>query len=120
MENSAIAGTLDHVPEYYRRKTAMAHWACQKIREAGGLSIFAHPFWMPRRYNVSRDLLDILFDEKIFDALELLNGIGVDTPEEGYRALLDFKSSYGALDPTVCGYLNRWCFDYVIYYGLDP
>lgn len=51
---------------------------------------------------------------------ELLNGIGVDTPEEGYRALLDFKSSYGALDPTVCGYLDRWCFDYVIYYGLDP
>lgn len=75
-EVDAIAGTLNHVPEYYRRKTAMAHWACQKIREADGLSIFAHPFWMPRRYNVSRDLLDILFDEKIFDALELLNGIG--------------------------------------------
>ena len=75
-EVDAIAETLTHVPEYYRRKTAMAHWACQKIKEAEGLSIFAHPFWQPRRYNVSRELLDILFEEKIFDALELLNGIG--------------------------------------------
>lgn len=71
----AIAETLSHVPESYRRKVAMAKWACEKIREAGGLAIFAHPFWKPRRYNVSRELLDILFDEKIFDALELLNGI---------------------------------------------
>lgn len=71
----AIAETLTHVPEAYRRKTAMAHWACQKIREAGGLAIFAHPFWQPRRYNVSRELSRILFDERVFDALELLNGI---------------------------------------------
>ena len=75
-EVDEIAETLTHVPEYYRRKTAMAHWACRKIKEADGMSIFAHPFWQPRRYNVSRELLDILFEEKIFDALELLNGIG--------------------------------------------
>ena len=75
-EVDAIAAGLPHVPEYYRRKTAMAKWACTKIREAGGMAIFAHPFWMPRRYNVSAELLDILFDEKIFDALELMGGIG--------------------------------------------
>lgn len=71
-----IVKSLDHVPECYRRKTAMAHWASQKIKDAEGLSILAHPFWQPRRYNVSRELLDILFDEQIFDTLELLNGIG--------------------------------------------
>ena len=75
-EVEAIEAELPHIPEQYRTRVAMAHWACQKIKEAEGLSIFAHPFWQPRRYNVSRELLDILFEEKIFDALELLNGIG--------------------------------------------
>lgn len=74
-EVDAIAEALTHVPEYHRRKTAMAHWACQKIHGAGGLAIFAHPFWKPRRYNVSREMADILLSEKIFDALELLGGI---------------------------------------------
>jgi len=73
-EVDEIAATLSHVPEQYRRRTAMAHWACRKIHEAGGLAIFAHPFWCPNRYNVSEDFCNILFDEKIFDAFELIGG----------------------------------------------
>lgn len=73
-EVDRIAETLTHVPEYYRRKTAMAHWACQKVHEADGMAIFAHPFWTPRRYNVSRELCDILLSERIFDAAELMGG----------------------------------------------
>ena len=64
-----------HVPELYRRRVAMAKWACDRIHEGGGLAIFAHPFWCPNRYNVSEEFCRILFDEKLFDALELLNGI---------------------------------------------
>jgi hypothetical protein len=74
-EVDEIEKGLSHVCELYRRRTAMAKWACENIRKAGGLAIFAHPCWQPRRYNVSNEFRDILFDEKIFDAFELLNGI---------------------------------------------
>lgn len=74
-EVDEIAATLTHIPESHRRKIAMAKWACNKIHEAGGLAILAHPFWQPRRFNVSRKFLELLFDEKLFDAFELMGGI---------------------------------------------
>lgn len=70
-----IAESLEDVPEENRRKLAMAKWASQKIREAGGLSILAHPFWQPRRFNVSSEFRKLIFDEKLFDAIELMGGI---------------------------------------------
>ena len=72
----AIEETLAHVPQQYRRRTAMATWACRQIHAAGGMAIFAHPFWYPRQYNVTAEFNDILFGAKIFDALEVLGGIG--------------------------------------------
>ncbi|MBQ4323044.1 MAG: hypothetical protein IJC19_03810 [Clostridia bacterium] len=74
-EVAEVEKGLTHVCEQYRHRVAMAKWACESIRKAGGLAIFAHPCWMPRRYNVTDEFRDILFDEKIFDAFELLNGI---------------------------------------------
>lgn len=71
-----IAESLADVPEAYRRRTAMAKWACDEIHKAGGLAIFAHPFWKPYKYNVSGEFCDILFDQDIFDALEVMGGIG--------------------------------------------
>ncbi len=66
---------LSHVPEQYRRRTAMAKWSCNTIRKNGGLAILAHPFWMPNTYNYSEEFVNILFQERIFDAVELLNGV---------------------------------------------
>jgi len=74
-EVDEIAETLSYIPEQYRRRTAMAKWACDKIHEAEGLAIFPHPFWSPRCYNVSKDFADILFDEIDFDAFEIMGGI---------------------------------------------
>ena len=51
---------------------------------------------------------------------ELINQIGVDTPEEGYRKLLRLRESYGAVDDSILSYLDRWLVHYVVYYGLDP
>ena len=70
-----IAETMEHIPTQYRSRMAMAKWACENIRKAGGLAIFAHPFWCPNRYNESEEFLEMLFDEKIFDAFELMGGI---------------------------------------------
>lgn len=75
-EVDAIESELGHIPEYYRRKAAMAKWACDNIHAAGGIAIFAHPFWRPKNYNVSVEFCNILFDMGIFDALELVGGTG--------------------------------------------
>ena len=49
---------------------------------------------------------------------ELLNQIGVEDPMEGYRKLKAFEGAYGQLDSTVLPYLQRWLFDYILYYHL--
>lgn len=74
-EVAEIEKGLGHISEQYRHRTALATWACNNIRKAGGLAIFAHPCWQPRRFNATNEFIDILFNEKIFDALELMNGI---------------------------------------------
>jgi len=70
-----IEKTLTHVDPVYRRRIAMAKWACEEIKRVGGLSIFAHPYWCPNRYNVSSEFIDYLYDNKMFDAFEVMGGI---------------------------------------------
>ncbi|MBE6812040.1 MAG: hypothetical protein E7523_04070 [Ruminococcaceae bacterium] len=50
---------------------------------------------------------------------ELLNGIGVDSTEEGFLQLLHFLQEYSALDCHIGTYMNRWLKDYCIYYNLN-
>ena len=54
-------------------------WVCEKIKEARGLSIFAHPHWIANVYNVSDSLTKLMFGAKCFDAFELIGG---QTPKE--------------------------------------
>ena len=53
---------------------AASVWVFRKIREAGGLAIFAHPHWMADVYHVPQTLTDALFASGEFDAFELLGG----------------------------------------------
>lgn len=71
-EVAEIEETLTHIPEKYRHRIALARWACREIHKVGGLAIFAHPFWYPNLYNISKEFCDLLFDEKIFDAFEIV------------------------------------------------
>ena len=69
----------DCVPEHLRRRYAKAQWACDRIHEAGGLAIFAHPFWRPggsKIYNVYDDYAFLLLKSGMFDAYELVGGMG--------------------------------------------
>lgn len=74
-EVTAIEQKLNHIPETYRRRVAMAHWAVEEIHKAGGLAILAHPYWCPNRYNLSEEFCNLLFEERIFDAFELIGGV---------------------------------------------
>lgn len=51
---------------------------------------------------------------------ELINLIGVENPEEGYRKLVAFREAYGALDWQILSYLNRWIADFTVCYRLEP
>lgn len=50
---------------------------------------------------------------------EIINQIGVESPQDGYNKLLWFQEEYSQLDPAIYHYTFRWLQDYVIYYGLD-
>ena len=50
-------------------------WICGRIREADGLSIFAHPYWIKESaYQVPAAMTDALFEACPFDCFEVLGG----------------------------------------------
>ncbi len=51
---------------------------------------------------------------------ELLNGIGVTDPEDGFRKLLRFWQAYRDIDASISRYLRVWLSDYLVYYNLPP
>ena len=51
---------------------------------------------------------------------ELLNLIGVESPEEGYEKLTWFREAYAPFDGSVEHYLKDWLVDFAACYGLDP
>lgn len=65
------------IPEKYAEKYAMAMWATEHIHAAGGLAIFAHPYWIvsSKCYNVCDELAKILLKSGMFDAYELIGGM---------------------------------------------
>lgn len=52
-------------------------------------------------------------------AYELINQIGVKTPEEGYAKLFEIFREYKSTGYTISTNLNKWLIDYVVYYTLD-
>ena len=52
-------------------------------------------------------------------AYELLNLIGVKTPQEGYDRLKALLDEYGDSQPKLKRFLSIWLDDMVVYYGLD-
>jgi hypothetical protein len=67
---------LDFLPPGIDRYPfASCLWCFDQIREAGGLGIFCHPYWVYRqRYDVPAALTDLLFKHRPFDAYELIGG----------------------------------------------
>ena len=71
----AIAGTLTDCPENVdRRSFAVCMWAFDKIREAGGVGIFAHPYWINDMWHVPEPFLFYMMEKHPFDAFEVLGG----------------------------------------------
>jgi len=76
-EVRAIAEGLgaDGLPPELRFAYAQCLWTYRSIRAAGGVAIFAHPYWIWRaQYNVPEALIARHFADQPFDAFELLGG----------------------------------------------
>jgi hypothetical protein len=70
-----VAAALGSVPADCRRAYAACLWCFERIREFGGISILAHPYWLTHNaYNICEPLLALLFEHMPFDALEVIGG----------------------------------------------
>jgi hypothetical protein len=68
----ALIGVPPSVDPY---QYAACLWCYAKIREAGGLSLFCHPYWFTcHRYDVPESLTTQLLDAQPWDALEVIGG----------------------------------------------
>ena len=51
---------------------------------------------------------------------ELICGIGVTSPLDGFAQIKSFWQAYRAFEPSLDRYARVWLHDYVVYHGLDP
>lgn len=56
------------------RSYAVCRWAFDKIREADGLGIFCHPYWIQDLFQIPEEFTLYMLQEHPFDAFEVLGG----------------------------------------------
>ena len=56
------------------RSYAACLWGFEKIRQADGLGIFCHPYWLEDLYQIPEDFTQYMLQEHPFDAFEVLGG----------------------------------------------
>ena len=56
------------------RSYAVCCWAFDKIRDADGLAIFCHPYWIQDLFQIPEDFTQYMLQEHPFDAFEVLGG----------------------------------------------
>jgi hypothetical protein len=76
-EKSRSVDFLETEKERYEYASCL--YVIEKVRQEGGICIFAHPYWAAGdRYNVSTPLTEAFLKTGIFDAFELFNGDYLD------------------------------------------
>lgn len=107
---------------------AYRRWTYERIREAGGVCIVPHPFWIhsPGVYNMNTAMLDYVFAQGIFDAFELTGGQSVhennlqidfyqDQRARGRHIPVVGSSDSHGTDPAV-----YFCMSKTILFAKDP
>ena len=58
-----------------RYQVASSEWVFDKIREAGGLAMYCHPYWKPyNRFSASTEVNERILKRRKFDILEVIGG----------------------------------------------
>lgn len=92
---------ISDIPERYQLASSI--WCFNKIREGNGLGIFAHPFWRVREgYYISERLLNLLYDIKPFDAVEIVGGYHLhELVSDNLQIVSYYEKSRGRNIPVV-------------------
>ena len=95
LEQRAIPETLD------RRSYAACLWGFEKIRQADGLGIFCHPYWVEDLYQLPEDFTLYMLQEHPFDAFEVLGGENYYAQNGLQTALYYDEYRHGRVHPIV-------------------
>ena len=100
-EVRALIPTLKIPPTLNAYEAAYRVWASERIREASGMSIVAHPAWRTRHeYNMRPGMVKWLFENGYYDAWELISGQSV-FENNIQTALYDDLLAEGVRPPVV-------------------
>lgn len=69
-----IADSIDVPKGVNKLMYARCLWAYDRVREADGMSIFAHPYWITNVFQVPEAFTDYMLGQHPFDAFEVLGG----------------------------------------------
>ena len=83
------------------RSYAVCCWAFEKIRQAGGLAIFCHPYWLEDMYQIPEDFTRYMLQEHPFDAFEVLGGENYYAQNGLQTALYYEEYRHGRVHPIV-------------------
>ena len=113
-----------------RHSLASCIWCFRKIREAGGLGVFCHPYWFYRhRFDVPQYLTDLLFEHQPHDALELIGGFHSNETESNMLQVARYHEErakgrripiVGASDSHGCEQAELFGWYYTIVFAESP
>ncbi|MBQ7983430.1 MAG: hypothetical protein IJ302_07665 [Clostridia bacterium] len=80
---------------------AVCEWAFDKIREADGLGIFAHPYWISDMWQMHEAFTRYMMEKHPFDAFEVLGGENYYQQNGFQTALYYDEYRHGRVHPIV-------------------
>ena len=83
------------------RSYAVTVWAFEKVRQAQGLAIFAHPYWIQDLYQIPEKFTRHMLKNHPFDAFEVLGGENYYQQNGFQTALYYDEYRYGRVHPIV-------------------
>ncbi len=101
-EIRAIEEEYDDCPaDVNRHSFAVCVWAFRRIREAGGLGIFAHPYWIADMWHMPEAFTRYMMEKHPFDAFEVLGG-ELYYEQNGFQTALYYDEyRHGRIHPIV-------------------
>lgn len=101
-EIDALEASLTDCPaNVNKRWYAVCLWAFEKIREADGLGIFAHPYWISDMYQMPEPFTRYMMEKHPFDAFEVLGGENYYAQNGFQTALYYDEYRHGRIHPIV-------------------
>ena len=80
---------------------AVCLWGFEKIRQADGLGIFCHPYWLEDLFQIPEDFTRYMLQEHPFDAFEVLGGENYYAQNGLQTALYYDEYLHGRVHPIV-------------------